>query len=94
MDKLTYATQYQQAVTAVGQANEMGIAGERMYFERGWNVGGSDEITDTDLSGTGFTADTLASAITLFQQLNALLNNQATTPGNYIATVDRMRTKL
>jgi hypothetical protein len=96
MDEQQFAEDVQAAMTAIVQAYEVMEAAERIYFARGWNSGGANEITDADLTAAGFQFDaaTLGASITVAQQVGLLLTNQATTPGNYISTLDKMRAKL
>jgi hypothetical protein len=64
---------------------------ETVYFDRGYNGGGSNPITDEDLTSLGYTAANLANLITLIQQLNNFLGNSAVTSGDYDATLNAVR---
>lgn len=92
--KQEYAQVLQGAATAVAQAANIFADGETVYFDRGYNGGGGNAITDEDLAGLGITANDLAGLITFGQQLNNLLNGQATTPGDYDSTLNKLRTDM
>jgi hypothetical protein len=65
---------------------------ETVYFDRGYNGGGSNPITDGDASP--LTAANYAALITLIQQLNNFLGNSAVTPADYDATLNTIRTDV
>ena len=62
-----------------------------IYFDRTYNSGGADEITDADLEAFEFDAATLAGVITLSEQLDKMLNNQAVAQADYDQTLNKMR---
>lgn len=67
---------------------------EGVYFDRGYNGGGSDPIVDGDIAGLGVTAAQVTAFITMIQQLQNFAGNSAVTSGDYSATVNAMRTDL
>lgn len=62
-----------------------------IYYHREYHSTGAHEIVDADLVDFGFTAAELASFITFCEQLDNLLNEAATTPANYLETVNVVR---
>lgn len=66
----------------------------KTYFDRGFNSGGADPITDADLSSLGVTASLVASFITLSQQLANFRSNQAVLQGDYQSTLNKLRTDI
>lgn len=61
------------------------------YFDRGYNVGGSDPITDEDVIGQEITANDLVTGITAAAQLGNYMSAAAVIPGDYSATWNRLR---
>lgn len=94
-DKNTYVQRLQDTATKLAQvANEFEDL-VSVYFDRGYNGGGADEIEDTDISaGLGITAADVANGVTLAQQLANFLNNAAVTTGDYDLTLNKLRTDL
>lgn len=91
--KQEYVRALQAAATAVAQAANVFSDAEGVYFDRGYNSG-ANVITDEDLAGLGVTANDVAGIITVGQQLNNLLNGQATVQGDYDSTLNKLRTDL
>jgi hypothetical protein len=96
MDKATLVSEMVSAATAIAQANEALQAAYAIYFDNGYNSGGTDAIADADLTGAGFpfTAAQLGSLVTLIEQLDKMLEGQATTPADYSATLNVVRSKV
>lgn len=65
-----------------------------VYFDRGYNSGGAEEIADSDLESLGITAADLVATITLAQQLQNFANGDAVAPADYSATLNKMRTDI
>lgn len=61
------------------------------YFDRGYNSGGSNPITDPDVIGAETTAADIAAGITASEQLANYLNAGAVTSGDYSATWNVLR---
>ena len=62
------------------------------YYDNGFNSGGGDAIADADISASyNFTAAELGSLITVFEQLDKLLQNEAVTQGDYASSVNKIR---
>ena len=62
------------------------------YFDRTYNSGGADAITDADISSTGLTATQAGNLVTMFQQLLNFRDNAAVTQADYGATMNLART--
>jgi hypothetical protein len=92
--KLTWGNQAQADATALAQVADRLANIETVYFDRGYNSGGSNPIIDDDVSSLNITAADLASLITLIQQLNNFLGNSAVTAGDYDATLNTVRTDV
>lgn len=94
-DKSTYVRKLMDAATRLSQvANEFGDL-VSVYFDRGYNSGGSDELVDGDIaSGLGITAVDVGNGVTLAQQLDNFLNNASVSTGDYDATLNKLRTDL
>jgi len=92
--KLTWAGQAQADSTTLAQISDALANLESVYFDRGYNSGGSNPITNDDVSSLNITAADLASLITLIQQLNNFLGNSAVTTGDYDATLSTVRTDV
>lgn len=90
--KLDFAQNIQNFNTQLAELFKDAPDLEGVYFDRGYNGGGSDPITDSDLTGLGITAAQLGDGITLLQQLQNFAQNNAVTQGDYSATVNTLRT--
>lgn len=62
-----------------------------VYFDRGYNSGGSDPITDTDLESFGFTAAQLASLMNLAEQMVNFRDNAAVTQSDWGSVLNQVR---
>lgn len=93
-EKNAFTNQYRDQATAVAQARSVCEAMIKVYYNRGYNTGGSDQITDEDIAATNITAAELANMVTFSEQLVNMLDNQAVTQSNYQATLDVLRNDL
>jgi hypothetical protein len=92
--KANYGSDVQAQATEMA---EMGKTFQSMvanYFDRGYNVGGSDPIIDDDIASTGMTAAEMADMITLAQQFANFLDNAAVTQADYSSTLNKIRTGI
>ena len=64
---------------------------DSIYFDRGYNSGGADEIVDGDISTLDVTAADVAAGITMVQQLKNFFENTAVTQGDYDNTLNKLR---
>lgn len=92
--KLTFGEQSQNDATTLAQVADKLTNLETVYFDRGYNSGGSNPIVDGDIVSLNITAADLGALITLIQQLNNFLGNVAVTTGDYDATLNTVRTDV
>lgn len=89
--KITWATQAQVEATTMAQIADRLANLETVYFDRGYNSGGGDDIVDSDVVSLNITAADLASLVTLIQQFNNFLGNLAVIAGDYDSTLNTVR---
>ena len=92
--KLTFGEQSQGEATALAQVADRLTNLETVYFDRGYNSGGTNPIVDGDIVSLNITAADLAALVTLAQQLNNFLGNLAVATGDYDATLNAVRTDV
>ena len=92
--KITWATQAQVDATTLAQVADRLANLETVYFDRGYNSGGSDPIGDGDVVTLGITAAQLGSLVTLIQQLNNFLGNVAVITADYDSTLNVVRSDV
>jgi len=90
--KNQFVNEFKTQLTLLAQVTEKTSALSAAYFQREYNSGGADVITDEDISSTGMTAADVVSQITLAQQLVNFRDNQAVLTGDYGSTMNRART--
>ncbi len=93
-NKITYGAMAQIISNRLANAIDEGINLENVYFDRGYNSGGGNDIIDADIESLGITASNLAAFITLVQQLQNFANNQTVTEADYDSTLNIMRTDV
>ncbi len=89
--KDAYIQQIITTATALAQSFDNANVLINVYFDRGYNSGGANELTSADLESTNLTVGQVASAITLFQQLQALRSGGTISAGDYDATLNTLR---
>jgi hypothetical protein len=83
--------------SALAQSFDNALALANVYFDRGYNGGGANELTTNDLEAAGLTPAQIASGITLFQQLQLLRSgaqeagHSTVVPADYDATLNTLR---
>lgn len=92
--KEVFINQTTIVASAIAQAMDNIQAIANVYFDRQYNIGGTNEITSGDLAALGFTPAQLASFITLGEQLQHLRNGQSTSTADYDATLNAIRRDL
>ena len=93
-EKLTFAGEAQSQATTLAQVGEGLAAVVDVYFDRGYNGGGSNPISDVDIASLGITAAQLGDVVTLAQQLANFLGNAAVATADYGSTLNQVRTDL
>jgi len=91
MSKQAYIQQITTTATALSIAFDSANTLINAYFDRGYGTGGAAEISADDLAAVGLTPANIASAITLFQQLQNLRNGLAVAAADYDATLNQLR---
>jgi hypothetical protein len=91
VSKNTYISQITSVGTTLALAFDTANALVNVYFDRGYGTGGAAEISADDLAAVGLTPANIASAITLFQQLQAFRNGGAVYATDYDATLNQLR---
>lgn len=92
--KLTFVEQSQNDATTLAQVADRLKNLETVYFDRGYNSGGTNPIVDGDIVSLNITAADLAALVTLTQQLNNFLGNLAVATDDYDATLNKVRTDV
>ena len=92
--KESFARKIMDAVSSIAQASDSGDNLVTVYFDRGYNSGGGDAISDSDLTELGITSAELANGITFFQNLNTMLNNGVPTQSDYDTTLNTLRNDI
>ena len=92
--KLTFGEQSQNDATTLAQVADRLANLETVYFDRGYNSGGTNPIVDGDIVSLNITAANLAALVTLTQQLNNFLGNLAVATDDYDATLNTVRTDV
>jgi hypothetical protein len=92
--KLIFATQSQEQATTMAQLGDKLADILSVYFDRGYNSGGSNPITNDDLASLGITAAQLGDMVTLAEQFANFLGNVAVTPADYDSTLNAIRTDI
>lgn len=92
--KITFAEQAQGMATSLAQLGDNLSDLESVYFDRGYNSGGADQIVDGDIVSLDITATQLGALVTLAQQLSNFLGNASVTTADYDATLNVVRTDI
>ena len=93
--KFNFGEKSQSVATSLAQAANDADDIVSVYFDRGYDSGGSDQIVDGDIiEGLNITAAQLGLLITLFQQLAKFVGNAAVTQADYDATLNVIRSDL
>lgn len=92
--KLIFTERAQVEATILAQLGDKLVDLESVYFDRGYDAGGSNPIVDVDIESLNITAAQLAALITLAQQMSNFLGNLAVTQADYDATLNAVRTDI
>ena len=89
--KQAYCRQLQTDANAIASIRKVLDDRRGVYFDRGYNSGGSNPIIDADVSDLDLTAAQVGNWITLLEQLEKFFTNQSVTTADYDATLSTMR---
>lgn len=92
--KLTFAGQAQASATTMANIGDQLADLHSVYFDRGYNSGGANPITDDDLASLGMTAVQLGNLITLAEHFANFLGNSAVAQADYDVTLNAIRTDI
>ena len=92
--KESFVQRLQGAATQLAQTADLFQDLFSVYFDRGYNDGGANEIGDDDIASTNLTAAQVGNLITLAEQLDHFLNNAAVAQGDYDAVLNAARTDV
>ncbi len=92
--KVEFTKKLQEVCSQLGQVADIADSLEELYFDRTYNSGGADAITDADISSTGLTAAQVGAIITLLQQFQNFVGNSAVTTADYLSTINIARDEL
>lgn len=89
--KIKFMQAVQAVSTQLAQAADTTADLFSIYFDRGYNGGGADPLTDADMTGHDVTAAQVAAFITLAENLTKFLDNQTPFVSDYDATLNALR---
>lgn len=90
--KVLFAQRMQAACTQLAQVADAYADMFTVYFDRGYDAAGANPIVDDDLTSLGITAANIAAGMTLAEQIQHFLNNQAALVSDYDQTLNALRT--
>jgi len=93
-NKTNFVASMQKAATTQGQQQAVLKTIYETYFDRGYNAGGADELTDEDVASLGVTAADVAGFITVCEQFGNFMTGQAVMTGDYSVATNKMRVDL
>ena len=82
-----FATEVMEHAQALANIADVASDLEKEYFDAGYN----NNMTQEDLGALNVTPAEIASIITVLQQLKKLVSNEATTPADYMASLNKVR---
>lgn len=92
--KLNFARQLQEDAGNLAQLKDRIMTRYGIYFDRGYNSGGANPITDSDVAELGLTATQVGDWITLIEQLGNFFGNSAVITADYDATTNKIRNDI
>jgi len=81
-----FATEVMEHAQSLANIADVASDLEKEYFDAGYN-----NMTQEDLGALNVTPAEIASIITVLQQLKKLVSNEATTPADYMASLNKVR---
>jgi len=95
MSKANFINKVLNTATTLAQEFDQAPDTEAVYFDRGYNSGGANEIVQDDLTEPyGVALADFTAMITCIQQLIKFAQNQAVYQGDYSATVNKLRNDI
>lgn len=92
--KVQFVQRLQEHATQLARIADVVADLNKLYFDRGYNLGGANAITDVDLAPLGLAANDVVLLITLLQQFDNFASGQAVVTGDYKGTMNRCRTDV
>ncbi len=92
--KVDFARRAQAACNQLAALLETAETLQEVYDARQYGPGMAGAVTDEDLAELDITADNLYAAMIAFDQIRSLVNNLDAAKGDYMATVNKLRTDL
>jgi len=90
LNKAALAGDVQTLVTRLGSLDDtLDVVNAKEYGQ-----GQADAFTDGDVSALGFTADDMFNALNLISQIQTLLTNGTPAEGDYMPTINRVRSAV
>ena len=89
--KVDFALAVRSSISSFAQAADRLAYLDQIYQDSGYNAGGSDPITDADLTGHDITATDLANISTFATQLTLFLNNGSPIQYDYKVYINKLR---
>ena len=89
--KVEFIKAMQAEATALAKAAERLIDLREVFFDRGYNGGGADAITNADLGFAGLNTTTFDGVVNFITQLNNFLNNAAVSQADWFANLNKVR---
>lgn len=93
-EKTDTAVKVRDIADNLGQALKDARTMKNLFYDRGYNSGGADEIVDGDITSVGITAAQLSNGITLCEQLIKWADNDTPAAAVYRDTINELRTNL
>jgi hypothetical protein len=90
--KVTFTNKLRELATLTSQVIRTAEDLHKVYFDRGLNKDGNNELVDTDIQeNTTLTAADVTEGITLIEQIKNFANNLPVIQGDYKGTINRLR---
>ena len=94
MSKANFIAKVLNTATTMAQEFDHAPDTAAVYFDRGYNSGASDPITQEDLDPMGVTLADFTAMITCIQQINKFAQDDKVTQGDYSAVANKLRNDI